>query len=69
VMHKAGYDPEGDVANKVCEALDKVEAMLLDGELESGTLGLRGELLKLQQARSRLCNEALKKLVLEGGSL
>jgi hypothetical protein len=67
VMHQAGYDPEGDIAFKVCEALDKVEAMLLDGEPESGTLGLRGELLKLQQARSKLCNEALKKLIFEGG--
>ncbi|MGA8611150.1 MAG: hypothetical protein WB760_05445, partial [Xanthobacteraceae bacterium] len=67
VMHRAGYDPEGDIANKVCEALDKVEAMLLDGGPESGTVGLRGELLKLQQARSVLCSEALKKLILEGG--
>jgi hypothetical protein len=41
--------------------------MLLDGEPESGTLGLRGELRKLQQARSRLCNESLKKLIFEGG--
>jgi len=67
VMHQAGYDPEGEVAVKVCEALDQVQALLLDGDAQSGTLGLIGELRKLQQARSRLCNEALKKLILEGG--
>ncbi len=66
VLHRAGYDPEGDVANKVCEALNKVEAALLDGEPNRRALGLRAELLKLQQVRSRLCNEALKKLILEG---
>ena len=38
-MHQAGYDPEGDIALKVGQALDQVEAMLLDGEPESGTLG------------------------------
>jgi len=67
VMHQAGYDPEGEVAVKVCEALDQVQALLLVGDAQSGTPGLIGELRKLQQARSRLCNEALKKLILEGG--
>lgn len=67
VMRRAGYDPEGEVAVKVCETLDQVQALLLDGDAQSGILGLIGELRKLQQARSRLCNEALKKLILEGG--
>lgn len=34
---------------------------------KSGSLGLRGELLRLHEARSRLRTEALKKLILEGG--
>jgi hypothetical protein len=66
IIHEAGYDPEGDVAGKVCETLDKVQTLLLEGDSESGTLGLRAELQKLRQARSNLCNEALKKLILEG---
>jgi hypothetical protein len=66
-MHKAGYDPEGDIARKLCDSLDKVEALLLDGDPGSETLGLRAELKRLQQLRSRICSEALKKLILEGG--
>ena len=69
VMHRAGYDPEGDIAKKVCEALDNVEGMILDGDPKNGAAGLRGELAKLQRARSKLCNEALKRLILEQGGL
>jgi hypothetical protein len=66
IIHQAGYDPEGDVARKVCETLDKVQTLLLEGDPESATLGLRAELKKLREARSNLRNEALKGLIREG---
>jgi len=66
-MLEAGYDPEGELAAKMCEFLDKTQALLLDGDPQTSVPGLRGELLKLHQAHFKLCSESIKKLVLEGG--
>ncbi len=65
-MLKAGYDPEGELAAKVCEFLDETQTLLLDGDSQGGALGLRGELLKLHRERFKLCGESVKKMVFEG---
>jgi len=101
VMRKAGYDPSGEIAGKVSDALIGIEKLLLDGDPGAyqtyqkllhlqdrdpvyfvrdecrraansidagGALGLRHELNRLRTLRIRLCEAALKKLVLEGGA-
>jgi hypothetical protein len=68
VLNAAGYDPAGAIAAKVCESLDGVEALLLDGDPETGKGGLCRELAKLREQRSALRREALQKLILEGGT-
>ena len=32
IMRQAGYDPEGEIAAKVCETLDHIERIILEGE-------------------------------------
>ena len=53
-------DPVPFVRNACREAADRIET--------GGSLGLGRELYRLQQLRSRLRQEALKKLILEGGA-
>jgi hypothetical protein len=99
-LRAIGHDPAGDIANKVCQALDTFQGLLLDGDPKAvstyrtlrkmqqddpvelvregcrraadkietgGCLGLRNELKRLRETRARLREEALKKLILEGG--
>jgi hypothetical protein len=68
ILNAAGYDPAGAIAAKVCESLDGVETLLLDGDPETGKGGLCRELAKLREERSALRREALQKLILEGGA-
>jgi hypothetical protein len=100
VLKACGHDPAGDIAEKVDQALDMFQGMLLDGDPQAvrtyetlrrlqnsdpfpfvrnecrraadrmetgGYLGLCPELKRLQDARSRLREEALRKLILERG--
>ncbi len=102
VIRQAGYDPEGDIAAKVEQALDHLESLILEGDKEahsqydaarwwecwswsasdreearakaaaldaSGSLGLKHQLQRLNELRSRLREAALEKLILEGGAL
>lgn len=118
-IRQAGYDPEGEIAAKVCESLNHLEQLVIDGAIAavpaangschfpeanwdrlcsdpigeiqdvSGRAwdsaksawngmgwsrdatdypGMRGQLEKLDEARSRLRKEALRAMILEGGS-
>ena len=100
VMKAWGYDPAGDIADKIDATLDLFRDYLLDGDPQaveadeklrrlqtqdlfpfvrdecgraadlmqtSGRLGLGYELKRLKESRSKLCEKALKKLILEGG--
>jgi len=102
VIRQAGYDPEGEVAAKVEQALDHLESLILEGDKyahsqydssrwwerwswseddrqkahataeaieASGSLGLKHQLQRLNELRSRLREAALKRLILEGGVL
>jgi hypothetical protein len=66
LIRQGGYDPEGEVAAKVCEFLDSTQTLVLDGDPQTGAPGLRGELLKLHRARFELCEKSIKRLVFEG---
>lgn len=63
-----GYDPTGNIAQKVCETLKRFEDLLLEGDpsSEGGNVGLRRELQRLHEGRSQLREKALKALILEG---
>jgi hypothetical protein len=101
LIRQAGYDPEGEIAAKVVESLDRVEAIILDGDKKtrkqyqdskfystwswssadreaswaqaqsieaSGGLGLTHQLNRINDIRSRLRDETLRSLILEGGA-
>jgi len=67
IMRHTGYDPASEIAARVCETLDGVENLLLNGNRDTGNGGLIRELAKLQELRSSVCRESLKKRILEGG--
>jgi hypothetical protein len=64
----AGYDPTGNIAQKVCETLKRCEDLLLEGDPNgaAGNVGLRRELQRLHESRYQLREKALKALILEG---
>ncbi|WP_169974036.1 hypothetical protein [Tautonia rosea] len=101
VIRKAGYDPEGEIAAKVQESLERLGTLILEGDaLEwsryrdarwgarlswdaaereaaresarsieaGGGLGLRHQLRRVDDLRSRLRKAALRGLILEGGA-
>lgn len=66
VMKQAGYDPAAEISAQLCQTLDTVENLLLNGDPETGKGGLCRELANLQEQRCGMCREALKKLILKG---
>lgn len=67
VLKEAGYDPEAEIAAKVRESLDNVESLMIDGKAQKG--GLRRELQRIGNARSKCQDEVIRKLLKEGGAL
>jgi hypothetical protein len=65
VLKASGYDPEAGIAQKVRDALERLETALVEGG--SGKPGLRAELEALRQQRSGLRQRAVLALV-EGGA-
>ncbi|CAN5478156.1 hypothetical protein BH10PLA2_BH10PLA2_20470 [soil metagenome] len=66
VLKQNGYDPEKVIADKVREALRNLKDLLLNGG--KGKPGLKGELEKLRQNRSKIQHAVADKLVKEGES-
>ena len=59
------YNPQGQIAGKVTEALDHMQRLLVQGDAQ--TVGLKAELEQLGASRARMRNVALAYLVRHGG--
>lgn len=72
LLRQAGYDSTRDVAQEVERGLDRMADSLIGshatGYPVGGQMGLRSELLRLCECQARVRREALRKLVLEGGT-
>jgi hypothetical protein len=68
-LRSRGYDPEGAIAHELDNTLDQLAALILEGAADSQNpqRGLRHELMQLQQARARVRDAVLHKLIVEGG--
>jgi hypothetical protein len=64
-LRSRGYDPEGDIARSLDDTLDRLCALILDGD--AGVPGLRRELEILHSTRGRVREAALRNLILERG--
>lgn len=56
------YDPESEIAGKLCAELDRLSSLIIQGD--GRTPGLRQELADLGRQRTMLRNAALKEMVL-----
>jgi hypothetical protein len=67
VLKTAGYDPEREITVKVWTSLNRVEFLLLEGT--AARPGLRQELERIGQSRSKTQIAVIDKLLKEGGAL
>jgi hypothetical protein len=63
IIHEAGYDPEKEVVEQVHKLFNRLTKLLVEGDPDGKTPGLRAGLLELYGRRARLREAALKKLI------
>jgi hypothetical protein len=64
IIRQAGHDPEQEVIAQVQQLFDRLSRLLVEGEPDGRTPGLRAGLRQLSEQRARQREAALKKLIL-----